>query len=101
MQGYTIRLIEEAGHKSCPKCGQGYLGRTGLGLFAENHEQPVCRTCGKKGAPTMAALLDLALTAERVGKSCRRLLTPPMASLLDLAHAAEAYSHTAPQIPSR
>ena len=49
----------------------------------------------------MVALLDLAQTAERVGKSCRRLLTPPMESLLDLAHAAEAYSHTAPKLPAR
>jgi hypothetical protein len=101
MEGYTIRLIEEAGQTSCPKCGQGYLGRSGLGLFAENHDHPVCRSCGKKGAPTMVALLDLAQTAERVGKSCRRLLTPPMESLLDLAHAAEAYSHTAPKLPAR
>jgi hypothetical protein len=45
----------------------------------------------------MIALLDLAQTAERVGKSCRHLLTPPMESLLDLARAAENYSHTAPK----
>ncbi|HZZ82268.1 MAG TPA: hypothetical protein VFE62_27470 [Gemmataceae bacterium] len=92
MDGYTIRIIEESGSKCCPKCGQASHGRGGLGLFAANHDQPVCRSCGKKGAPTMAALLDLAQTAERVGKTCRVLLTPPMASLLDLAHAAEAYS---------
>ena len=49
----------------------------------------------------MAALLDLAQTAERVGKTCRVLLTPPMESLLDLAHAAEAYSHTAPKVAAR
>jgi ribosomal protein S27AE len=78
MESYTIRLIEDAGHKSCPKCGQGYLGRCGLGLFAAEHAQPVCRSCGKKGAPTMAALLDLAHTAERGGKSWRRLFKPPM-----------------------
>ena len=79
----------------CPKCGANHRGRAGLGLFAADHHDPVCRPCGKKWAPTMIALLDLACTAERVGKSCRRLLTPPMESLLDLAHAAETYSHTA------
>ena len=55
----------------------------------------MCLPCGKKWAPSMIALLELAMTAERVGKSCRHLLTPPMESLLDLAHAAENYSHTA------
>jgi len=46
----------------------------------------------------MIALLDLAHTAERVGRSCRHLLTPPMESLLDLAQAAENYSCTAPKV---
>jgi hypothetical protein len=92
MECYTIRIVEESGCRCCPQCGQDHQGRRGLGLFAANHDQPVCRSCGKKGAPTMVALLDLAQTAERVGKTCRVLLTPPMESLLDLAHAAEAYT---------
>jgi|ERR1035438_9262637 hypothetical protein len=97
MECYTIRLVEQAQDTSCPKCGECYRGRGGLGLFAKDHDQPVCRSCGKKWAPTMVALLDLAHTADRVGKSCRHLLTPPMESLLDLAHAAENYSHTTPK----
>jgi hypothetical protein len=96
MQDYTIRQVEEAGPIRCPKCGQAYVGRPGLGLFEEEQDVPICRSCGKKAAPTMAALLELAQTAERVSKSGRRLLTPPMESLLDLAHAAEAYSHSGP-----
>jgi hypothetical protein len=96
MNCYTIRLVDDAGESSCPKCGERNPGRGGLGLFAEDYDQPVCRNCGKKWAPTMIALLDLAHTAERVGKSCRHLLTPPMESLLDLAHAAENYSHATP-----
>jgi hypothetical protein len=98
MECYTIRLVENAEETLCPKCGGSSHGRNGLGLFAEDHDQPVCRNCGKKWAPTMVALLDLASTAERVGKSCRPLLTPPMESLLDLAHAAENYSHTTPKL---
>lgn len=98
MECYTIGLVGETGDKCCPKCNERYAGRCGLGLFTEDHDQPMCRTCGKKWAPTMIALLDLAVTAERVGKSCRHLLTPPMESLLDLAHAAEIYSHTAPNL---
>lgn len=95
MESYTIRLIVQTENRHCPKCGQADGGRGGLGLFADNDDQPVCRVCAKKAAPSMAALLELAHTAERVGRSSRRLLTPPMESLLDLAHAAEAYSHSA------
>ena len=97
MDGYTIRMIDNLAETCCPKCGVHDRARNGLGLFAQDHAQPVCRNCGKKWAPTMIALLDLAQTAERVGKSCRHLLTPPMESLLDLARAAENYSHTAPK----
>ena len=101
MECFTIRLVEDSQESCCPKCGERYRGRTGLGLFTEDHDQPMCRTCGKKWAPTMIALIDLAQTAERVGKRCRHLLTPPMESLLDLAHAAENYSHSAPSLSAR
>jgi hypothetical protein len=92
MDSFTIRLVDAAEETCCPKCGATNHGKAGFGLFPHDEDQPVCRSCGKKWAPTMVALLDLALTAERVGKRCRHLLTPPMESLLDLAHAAENYS---------
>jgi hypothetical protein len=95
MRRYTIGQVEEGEIRCCPMCEQAHQGQKGLGLFAEDQEQPMCRTCGKKHAPTMVALLDLAQTAERVGRGCRHLLTPPMESLLDLARAAENYSCTA------
>jgi hypothetical protein len=97
MGTFTIRQVDEAKDCCCPKCGERYDSRGGLRLFGEDHERPVCRACGKKLAPTMTALLDLAHAAERVSRSGRRLLTPPMESLLDLARAAENYSCTAPQ----
>jgi hypothetical protein len=56
----------------------------------------VCRECGKKHAPSLVALLDLARAAERVGRICRHTVCPPMNALLDLAHAAEYYTATAP-----
>ena len=98
MECYTIRLMAEVGETSCPKCGERQRRRGGLGLFTDEHEEPVCRSCGKQCAPAMIALLDLAHAAERIGKSCRHLLTPPMESLLDLAHAAENYSHITPKL---
>jgi hypothetical protein len=98
MECYTIRLVENKEETCCPKCGKRNPGRGGLGVFTEEHDQPVCRSCGKKWAPAMIALLDLAHAAERIGKSCRHLLTPPMESLLDLAQAAETYTHTSPKV---
>ena len=57
-----------------------------------NPEDGVCRSCGKRYAPHLLALLDLAQAAERVGRTSRYLLVPPMESLLELARAAENYS---------
>jgi hypothetical protein len=99
MECYTIRVVDAAGDVCCPKCGAHYPGLGGLGIFSADHDQPMCRSCGKKCAPTMIALLDLARAAERVGKRCRRLLTPPMESLLDLAHAAETFTSSARVTP--
>ncbi len=98
MECFTIRMFEESARGACPKCGDPAAGPNGLALFADDDDEPICRACGKKMAPSMVALLDLARTAERVGKSYRHLLTPPMESLLDLASAAENYSHSAPKL---
>ena len=98
MERFTIRFVSASSHSSCPMCGQGQHGRQGPGVFAEDHDTPLCRPCGKKMVPSMVALLDLALAAEKVGRLCRHLLTPPMASLLDLARAAENYSETSPPL---
>jgi hypothetical protein len=57
----------------------------------------VCRNCGKKHAPTLVALLDLASTASRVGRIGHHTLVPPMTALLDLARAAEDYTRATPQ----
>jgi hypothetical protein len=97
MQHVTIRLCEENHPNGCPVCGQPqrHVAR-GPRLFIEAHADPLCRGCGKKLAPAMAALVDLAHTAERVGRCSRHTLTPPLESLLDLARAAENYSATTP-----
>jgi hypothetical protein len=102
MQQCTIRLCEESHRHACPVCGREHAPNTqGPGLFLETHGSPLCRTCGKKLAPAMAALLDLAVTAERVGRCSRHMLTPPLESLLDLARAAEKYSDSTPALPAR
>lgn len=98
----TIRLCDESHPSACPVCGGPHARNAqGPGLFLEAHPSPLCRGCGKKLAPTMAALLDLALAAERVGRRSRHMLVPPLESLLDLARAAENYSDSAPALSSR
>ena len=53
--------------------------------------------CGRKHAPSLVALLDLAHVAERVGRIGRHTLVPPLDALLALARAAEEYTHTGPE----
>jgi hypothetical protein len=102
MQHVTIRLCDLHHPRRCPSCGQQHaLGALGPHLFLESHHDPLCRGCSKKVAPAMAALVELAVTAERVGRRCRHLLTPPMESLLDLARAAENYSDSTPCLRAR
>jgi hypothetical protein len=93
----TIRLCEENHLNQCPLCGrQQHLDAQGPRLFVEAHAEPLCRGCGKKLAPAMAALVELANAAERLGRRSRHMLTPPLESLLDLARAAENYSDSTP-----
>ncbi len=102
MHEFTIRLCDDHHRGCCPVCGlEQPAGGNGPRLFLAAYEDPLCRGCGKKLAPAMAALLDLAHAAERVGRHSRHLLTPPMESLLDLAHAAENYSASAPCLRAR
>ncbi len=97
MHEFTIRLSQENPSSRCPVCGLAHhAGPNGPRLFLHTHDDPLCGGCAKKLAPAMAALLDLANTAERIGQRSRHLLTPPMESLLDLARAAENYSASAP-----
>jgi hypothetical protein len=43
------------------------------------------------------ALIDLAFTAQRVGRIGHHTLVPPMTALLDLARAAEDYTRCTPR----
>ena len=56
-------------------------------------DDPVCRDCGRKHAPSLAALVHLATEAERIARIGRHTVFPPLTSLLDLARAAENYQH--------
>ena len=96
MECIVIQYLNEPRESCCPACGEFTLSKKGPRLFAGHAEEPLCRDCGKRQAPHLVALLDLAGVADKVGRLCRHLLTPPMESLLDLARAAENYTHSSP-----
>jgi hypothetical protein len=97
MEALTIRYADRADSDACALCGKGILAAPGPHLFHRGTGVIVCRTCGRKHAPPLAALLDLAKVAERVGRVCRHTLIPPLETLLDLARAAEQYNVKAPE----
>ncbi len=101
MHHFTIRFSDECPASACPCCQQRHAVARGPRLFVEDRAEPVCRPCGKRMAPNLAALLDLAVAAEHVGRQCRHLLTPPMESLLTLARAAENYTAAEPRLRAR
>lgn len=97
MTHLVLRLDAEGGPCACGLCRRRTVLPPGVQLCAGDLLEPVCRECGRKHEPSLAALMELARAAERVGKIGRHLVSPPLAALLDLAHAAEAYAATVPQ----
>jgi hypothetical protein len=51
----------------------------------------VCGQCGRRETPALAALLELARLAQRVGRIARHSPSLPMTALLDLTRSAEEY----------
>jgi hypothetical protein len=91
VEHFSVRFVEASGASCCPLCGEQQLDARGPRLFQAEHEQPLCRSCSKRLAPNLGALLELSASADRLGRHCRQLLTPPLEVLLDLARAAENY----------
>jgi hypothetical protein len=92
MQSISVRYVGQPEAGPCPSCGGAHAAHPGPRLFQPDEPIPLCPACCKKHAPRLVALLELAHTAEKVGRKSRHLLTPPMEGLLDLARAAENYS---------
>jgi len=83
----------------CYFCGQNLSLRFGLGLCAgpalrtAQGDKPVCAACGRRLAPALSALLELAQTAQRIGRVHGRTpLRVTMEALLELARVSERYS---------
>ena len=77
---------------ACPTCGDTALWSRGPRIVVATTSEPLCRDCGRIHAPHLIALIELAHTADKVGRHSRHLLTPPMKSLLELARAAETFA---------
>jgi hypothetical protein len=91
-----IQLQQSIAHEACALCGGPIDSAEGPALCRADSLKPVCRKCGKANAPWLTALMDLACTAERVGRIKRHTIVPPLTSLLDLARAAEDYTVSRP-----
>lgn len=91
MRYLAITLSLDARHDACGVCGRPTAFPAGANLTADGTDV-VCTRCGRERAPALAALVQLARVAERVGRMERHTLTPPLTALLDLARAAEDYA---------
>ncbi len=88
----TVRSQTTTTEEACGLCGQMLTLEPGNQLVLVETGAPVCAECGRKHAPSLDALVQLASTAERVGKIGRHTVFPPLSALLDLASAAEKYT---------
>jgi hypothetical protein len=77
---------------ACGLCGELTTSPAGNQLVVAGADAPVCLDCGRKHAPTLAALVTLADAAERISRMGRYSVFPPLTALLDLASAAEQYT---------
>jgi hypothetical protein len=88
----SIDLNSQLAGSYCGLCGRDIESPAGPRLFLAENQALICHPCGKKHAPSLVALLDLARVAKRVGHMGRHTLVPPINALLDLARAAEDYT---------
>lgn len=90
---FVIKAVADSQEAPCAVCGQDTSCGPGLQLRQPDGTGPVCRDCGRRHAPELSALLELAEVAGRVGHIGRHArLWLPMESLLELARASEEYS---------
>ncbi|GIW82743.1 MAG: hypothetical protein KatS3mg105_4550 [Gemmatales bacterium] len=91
MSELAIGLAEGAEEGPCSLCGQQVSFPAGLRVMTSN-KGSVCRNCAKQHVPTLVALMDLASTAERIGKIVQHNHWLPLKSHLEMAQAAERYA---------
>src|SRR5690348_14084010 len=70
----VLVMAETVKSASCPGCGEQALWTPGPRLVCAESGDAVCRDCAKVHAPQLIALVDLAQTADKVGRHSRHLL---------------------------
>lgn len=88
---FLLEHRAEVKNEPCGLCGQAVTAPAGTQLVLNNNSAPICPDCGRKHAPSLAALTSLAEAATRMGRINRHSVFPPLTALLDLANAAEKY----------
>ncbi len=96
MPALLLQLSPAAASGPCPLCGQLVCLPAGPQLILAEGGSAVCHGCGKRHAPSLAALVQLADEAARVGRIGRHTVFPPYTALLDLARAADNFAAVAP-----
>lgn len=91
---FLLEYRAEIKDEPCGLCGQAVTAPAGTQLLLAASSDPVCPDCGRKHAPSLAALANLAEAAARIGRINRHSVFPPLTALLDLANAAEKYVQT-------
>jgi hypothetical protein len=95
MGSLVLHFRTESTQEPCQRCGQLATLGAGACVLDSSSLQPVCSGCTQREAPALAALLDLAREAERVGRishhNHHRRLWVPMEALLALTRVAEKY----------
>lgn len=92
MNQLVILLNDREREVPCALCGTGTVAGIGAQLVLARNFALVCRGCGRKDAPVLEALVNLAQVAERVGhisRYTRQWL--PVKELLDLTRASEDF----------
>jgi hypothetical protein len=87
-----IILAEAATEGNCSVCGQATGQPAGPRLAVAESFALLCDDCGRKHAPALWALLDLANLAKRVGRiGCHVRTSFPLGAILDLLSVSEKY----------
>jgi hypothetical protein len=88
-----IRARESAAFVPCALCSATVTQGHGPQLARADDLAPVCRDCGRRHVPALAALLELGRVASAVGRVSAHdpNLGVPMESLLELERAAAEY----------
>jgi hypothetical protein len=92
MTQLLVRYSPADAHDACPLCGQETALAAGPQLVVADSGRPVCGACGRRHDPPLAALVQLADEARRVGRIGRHTVVPPYTALLELAQAADNFA---------